>query len=463
MITLHQTDAVTGIYQRLPVLLQNAALTAVGHYIRRSRYNRDYDRLFREIIARDAWPEERLRKFLDDRIAAFVQHAADTVPYYRELFAREGIDPRAISSLDDLAALPLLDRQMVQNRIQDFISDVVPKKHLRPNETSGSTGAGLRFVMTMQTTREQWAVWWRHRLRHGISLGTPAAIFRGIALVPIDRDSPPYWRVNNAERQLYVSGNHINGRSAGPILDELNRRRIPWLHGNPSSISALASFMIDAGRCLDHPLRWITLGSEQVLDHQREKITAAFGVEPTQHYGLAEATGNISEDPDGKLYVDEDFAAHEFLPTDQPHVADVVGTNLSNIAFPLIRYKVEDSVTFTGRRDSRGRRLIDSINGRTDDYVVLPNGSKVGRLDFIFKGQTNVREAQIRQSRIGALTLRIVRGPAYSDQDEAEILSTARARISQDTEISVDYVDAIERTDRGKLRYVVSSLDEGKL
>lgn len=463
MITLHQTDAVTGIYQRLPAVLQNAALSAVGHYIRRSRYNRDYDRLFQETIARDAWPEDRLREFLDRRIAAFVHHAADTVPYYREMFARERIDPRAVSSFDDLAALPLLDRHTVQDRLQDFISDAVPKKLLKPNETSGSTGAGLRFFMTMQTSREQWAVWWRHRLRHGITQGTPAAIFRGLALVPIDRESPPFWRVNSAERQLYISGNHINERSTGPILDELSRRKIPWLHGNPSAISALASFMIDTGRRLDYSLRWITLGSEQVLDHQREKIKTAFGVDPTQHYGLAEATGNISEDPDGKLYVDEDFAAHEFLPTDEPNVADVVGTNLSNTAFPLIRYRVDDSVTFTGRRDPRGRRLVEAINGRTDDYVVLPNGSKIGRLDFIFKGQSNVREAQIRQSRIGALTLRIVRGTEFSEKDEAEILSTARARISRDTEITVDYVDAIERTNRGKLRYVVSSLDEGKL
>jgi phenylacetate-CoA ligase len=282
-------------------------------------------------------------------------------------------------------------------------------------------------------------------------------------LVPINQESPPFWRSNNAENQLYVSGNHINERSIGPILDELNRRKIPWLHGNPSAISALASFMNEAGLCLDYPLRWITLGSEQLLDHQREKIRTAFGVNPTQHYGLAEAAGNISEDPNGELYVDEDFAALEFLPSEHPGVADIVGTNLSNVAFPLIRYKVEDTVTLTGDRDARGRRRVETINGRTDDYVVLPNGSKIGRLDFLFKGQGNVREAQIRQSRIGALTLRIVRGRGYSDKDEAKILSIAQARISADTNIVVEYVDAIERTSRGKLRYVVSQLNEGKL
>lgn len=463
MIPLSQTDLLTGFYCRLPVALQNAALTAVGHYIRRTRYNGAYADLFREVVARESWSADQLRDFLNRRVSAFVQHAADSVPYYRDLFAREGIDPRSITSVDDLSALPLLDKHTVQDRLPEFISEAISKNQLLPNETSGSTGTGLKFYMTKQATREQWAVWWRHRLRHGITLGTPAAIFRGIALVPIDQDRPPFWRWNGAESQLYVSGNHINEDTAGAIVDELNRRNVPWLHGNPSAISLFASLMIDAGRHLDHPVRWITLGSEQVLDHQREKIETAFGVRPTQHYGVAEAVGNISEDPDGVLYVDEDFAAVEFLDTNEPGVAAVAGTNLSNPAFPLLRYKAEDTVEVEGVRDQRGRRRVESINGRTDDYVLLPNGSKIGRLDFLFKGQRNVRQAQIRQSRVGALTLRIVRGPSYSDEDEAKILSIARARISADTEIDFEYVNAIERTSRGKMRYVVSALEDGKL
>jgi phenylacetate-coenzyme A ligase PaaK-like adenylate-forming protein len=463
MIPLNQTDLLMGIYSRLPIALQNAALTAVGHYVRRTRYNKAYTDLFDEVVARDSWSEERLREFLDRRVSVFVHHAANTVPYYRELFVREGIDPRSITSVDDLSAIPLLEKHTVQDRLSDFVSEAFSKKQLMPNETSGSTGSGLRFFMTKQAIREQWAVWWRHRLRHGITLGTPAAIFRGIALVPIDQETPPFWRTNAAENQLYVSGNHINEGSAGAIVDELNRLNIPWLHGNPSAISLLASLMIDTGRHLDYQLRWITLGSEQVLDHQRETIEAAFGIKATQHYGVAEAIGNISEDPDGVLYVDEDFAAIEFLASDEPNVAAVVGTNLSNAAFPLIRYKVEDTVEFAGMRDVRGRRRVEKINGRTDDYVLLTNGSKVGRLDFLFKGQRNVREAQIRQSRVGSLTLQIVRGPTYCDEDEEKILSIARARISADTKIEFEYVDAIKRTNRGKLRYVVSSIREGRL
>ncbi len=458
-----QTDLLTGVYTRLPIALQNAALTAFGHYVRKTRYNRAYTDLFNDVVARDSWPAERLRDFLNRRVSAFVHHAATTVPYYRGLFAREGIDPRSITSIDDLSNLPLLDKHTVQDRLADFVSEAFPRNRLLSNETSGSTGTGLTFFMTRQANREQWAVWWRHRLRHGITLGTPAAIFRGIALVPIDQDRPPFWRTNGAESQLYVSGNHINEDTAGPIVDELSRRNIPWLHGNPSAISLLASLMIDAGRRLDHPLRWITLGSEQVLDHQRDKIETAFGVRPTQHYGVAEAIGNISEDPDGVLYVDEDFAAVEFLETNEPGVAAVIGTNLSNPAFPLLRYKAEDTVEVDGGRDPRGRRRVESINGRTDDYILLPNGSKIGRLDFLFKGQRNVREAQIRQARVGSLTLKIVRGPSYCDEDEAKIQAIARARISADTKIAFDYVDAIERTNRGKMNFVVSALKDGKL
>ena len=460
---LNHTAKLEQIYARLPVGLQNIALSAFGLYVKRTRYNDTFDHLLQQLVGRDEWPEDRLRQYLNMRIARFVRHAAQSVPYYRELFARERIDPRAISSIEDLRALPLLQKSTVQDRVEDFVSETIPANRRVAIQTSGSTGAGLRLFTTMDGIREQWGIWWRHRLRHGICPETPVAIFRGLALVPIEQNEPPTWRYNAAEKQLYISGNHINEDSIDPILDELNRRRMPWLHGYASAITALASLMIERNRSLDYPLGWITLGSEQVHDHQIDRIRRAFGVDAIQHYGMVEAVGNISQDPDRRLYVDEDFSALEFLPSQHSTASQVLGTNLSNAAFPLLRYKVDDLADCAGERDSRGRRIVSAISGRSDDYIILHNGSKIGRLDFLFKGLVNVREAQIRQSRVGAITVRIVRGSNYAQADERSILATAHEHIGKDTQITFDYVESIERGANGKLRLVVSTLAEGKL
>jgi len=68
-------------------------------------------------------PRERLETMRDRRIRNIVAYAARTVPYYREMFAREGIDPRRIRSAADLDRLPVLNKEMVREHPRRFIAD----------------------------------------------------------------------------------------------------------------------------------------------------------------------------------------------------------------------------------------------------------------------------------------------------------------------------------------------------
>ncbi|MCP4643383.1 MAG: hypothetical protein GY851_23250 [bacterium] len=135
-------------------------------------------------------------------------------------------------------------------------------------------------------------------------------------------------------------------------------------------------------------------------------------------------------------------------------------TGLSNPAFPLIRYDVGDVAVLDQGPCSCGRpgRLVKAIDGRTEDYIVTKRGARIGRLDHVFKDMVNVREAQIRQERPGHMTLVIVRGPNYTDTDEAQLRDETTKRVGEDVDFDITYTDAIPRTANGKLRFVVSSV-----
>jgi len=45
-----------------------------------------------------------------------VLYAARSVPFYRDWFARSGVDPRSIRGAEDLARLPILDRELERAR-----------------------------------------------------------------------------------------------------------------------------------------------------------------------------------------------------------------------------------------------------------------------------------------------------------------------------------------------------------
>ncbi|MCL4218677.1 MAG: hypothetical protein KJ052_16955, partial [Candidatus Hydrogenedentes bacterium] len=175
-------------------------------------------------------------------------------------------------------------------------------------------------------------------------------------------------------------------------------------------------------------------------------------------YGLAEAVANISEDRDGVLRVDEDFAAVEFIPNGEGQGYRIIGTNLSNLATPLLRYDTMDLADLPDGADEAGEwgRRVATIDGRKEDYIVLSDGTRIGRMDHVFKDLVQITEAQLVQRAPGKVLVRIVRGAGYSGEDERALRRELRKRVGDLADFQIDYVEAIARSSTGKLRFVVS-------
>jgi len=450
------------LYLKLPVGLQNLALSLEGRRIHRRRFNSEFRSLLAECTERTLWDEAGTERFRDGRLAEFVARAARSVPYYRDLFHRLAIDPQGIRSLRDLEALPILTKSEVQENRTRFEAEGITEASAFETHTSGSTGAGLRFPTTWRAHREQWAVWWRYRGWHGLKPETPCLYFGGRSIVPVEQQRPPFWRYNRGGRQILFSAYHLNAETAPAYLEEMRRSGAGWIHGYPSMVALIASYVLEHGVRVE--ARWVTLGSENLLPQQAKLIERAFGVLPVEHYGMAEAVSNISMCPERRLHVDEDFAATEFIPMGGDRYR-ILGTNLSNPAFPLLRYDVGDYAALGDRACDCGRpgRVLDRLDGRLEDYVITKTGARLGRLDHIFKDLDRVREAQIRQSRAGHMVLNVVKGTGYTDEDERRLREEVVKRVGEQIDFDIRYVAAVQRTGSEKLRFVISTLEHGKV
>jgi phenylacetate-CoA ligase len=317
----------------------------------------------------------------------------------------------------------------------------------------------------MEADADRWAVWWRYRAAHSIGRGDWCAYFGGRSIVPSSQAGPPYWRVNRPGRQVMFSAYHLSAKTANDYLSEIARRRVPWLHGYPSFLALIATYALDSGFRFGDPIRIVTTGAENLLPQQKELIERAFGAPVRQHYGQSEGVANFSECPHGRLHVDEDYSFVEFLPTEMPDQYRVVGTNLTNTAFPFLRYDTQDVVTISGSQCDCGwsGRVVDRVDGRQEDYLVLSDGSRVGRLDHILKDMVEIREAQFRQSAPGKAVLLVVPGPNYSEAAEARLRAELRERLGDRVQVTICHTDRIERTRAGKLRLVVSEMPKERV
>ncbi|MCG3203041.1 MAG: hypothetical protein NFCOHLIN_02958 [Gammaproteobacteria bacterium] len=447
------------LYRLSPVWLQNTLCSAYGLRVNLRRYGRGYSAIEREVFRRETLSVDQIRTLQNKRLKAIVARAATKVPYYRDLFRRLGLDPREIMSVEDLKVLPLLTRAEVQERLAEFVSDDYEQLTTTLWRTSGTTGTGLVFPMTLRAEREQWALWWRYRARFGIDRSTWYAHFYGRSVVPLDQTTPPFWRVNYPGKQILFSGYHMSDRVLGHYVRELNRRRPPWIQGYPSLLSVLAGYMLNAGESLSYRPIAVTTGSETLLPYQRAMIEKAFGAACHEHYGTTEAVANMSECRYGKLHVDEDFGYVEFVKNGEGN-AELVATGFANEAFVLLRYRLGDNVDITHAHEQcacgNPGRMVKGIDGRIEDYVVTPDGRKIGRLDHILKDMVNVRECQIVQEDVNRVVFRVVRGKKFTEADHDKLVLEARKRLGSTIRIDVAYVPNLERSKTGKVRFVVS-------
>jgi len=440
------------IYLKCPVWLQQILINFQAYNILRSRFDNQFYFWLR--IFNDSQPElinrESLYKFLCE---------ANKTVFWKQRFKLYNLQLNSSDQIHkEIQKLPILSKSEVKEAIENIKNTNGYK--IKWAHTSGTTGSGLVFPQTIEMEKKQWAVWWRYRGWFGLDTNTWIGWFGGRSIANINQKSPPYWRINYPMKQVMFSAYHLNEKTVALYFNEIKKRKLTWLHGYPSQLSLLAHFIKRKNLGILPKIKIITVGAENLLETQKQIIEEVFQSQVIQHYGLAEGVANISEHPDGLLKPDQDFAFTEFIPIneDEPSLCKIVGTNYSNPAFPLIRYDTGDIAHV--RWELNGEPTILSIDGRQEDYVSLPNGIKLGRLDHIFKDMTEVQEAQIYQPSIDTLIIRIVKGLEYDKLgQETNVLSEARKRLGKDVDIKIEYLNHIPKTKSGKLKFVLSEVN----
>lgn len=454
------------LYERMPVLLQNAACSAAGLQMRRSRYNRTFWDALELLGESQWWSYEEQLDYQSERLRWVIRHAYDSVPYYREVFDARGLTPDDIESAADLPKLPLLTKQAFRERFDGLQSSTWPRERFVHSHTGGTTGKALQLVDDVDTLPWQWAIWWRHHRRFGIDVHAPFIVLAGRNVVPLSRLDPPIWRRNLPMHQTYVSIHHMTRQNMPALIDYLQKRKVAYYSGYPSALYLLASELLERGIRLRHPPTVTLTGAETLLPHQRRVIEEALQTEVGDQYGASEHVGNISECERHSYHVDMEFGVVEFLPMQglPANVRRVVCTALRNPALPLIRYDIGDIATLSDAPCPCGRAAptVEKIDGRIESYIITPDGRQLGRLDFLFKESDHIEEAQLIQDRPDRVRVRVVRSPGYSDSDEATLRRDLTEYLGDVIAADIEYVAEIPREASGKFRQIVSRVFEDR-
>jgi len=453
------------IYDRSPSFVRDWAVTRFSNRRGQAKFGPRYHEALTDLARTQWYSPERAEALQAEKLRRIVHYAVAHVPFYTALFRDLGLDPAAIDGPADLRRLPVLEKTGVREHQKALRS--VPLADARGVEifqTSGTSGQPLAIAVDGPCLQTEKAFTWLHRSWGGIGVGDLAAAFVGFPVVPAGRKSPPFWVHARAENRAMYSLQHLGRENLPVYADSLARVQPRFVYGYPTAIYLVAMHLNEQGITAVRP-RAVFTASETLMAHQRGEIERAFGCRVFDWYGVTELVANIVQCERGSYHVKPEYGVVEVLkpdgsPAGPGEQGDLVGTGLNNLAMPLLRYRVGDTVVPAAGSCPCGRAgaLVEQIVGRVEDIVVTPDGRWLSRLDFVFKGLDAVEEAQLVQETRDELRVRIVRRPGYGDGDEAAVRRNLRERAGDDLRIRFEYLDRIPRTRSGKFRFVISKV-----
>jgi phenylacetate-CoA ligase len=432
-----------------------ARLTLGGKFVRNARFLR---------TAQD-WPAERAYSYQMAQLRSICTVAYQRTEYYRRLFDEAGIHPARLLSADDFHKVPTLDRDIVAEHAQQMLS--VPPGHplADPGSTGGTSGKPFHFYMNANRSPTEYSylvVSWE---RAGYRFGMPMAVLRG-RTVPMDRNGLRH-EYDPILRHHYYSSFHMSDGNMVRYLEHIATIGSCFLHVYPSSVAALARFCHRTGVRPPSNIRGIIAESEIIYPEQRKMVEEVFGCPYFSCYGHSEKIVLAAEcEHSTDYHVWPTYGYFELLdesgrPVTAPgRRGEIVGTGFINTVMPFIRYRTGDWATYVGNCcEACGREhvIIRDIRGhRTQEVLIAADGSEIPWAALNMHDNTfiRVRQFQFMQEMLGKAVLRIVPAEGFCSRDGERIHRNLRRKLEDRLAVTIELVDAISLTARGKAIYV---------
>jgi phenylacetate-CoA ligase len=202
-----------------------------------------------------------------------------------------------------------------------------------------------------------------------------------------------------------------------------------------------------------------------MLAQQRRDIESATNAVLSDQYGFTEGAGNASQCEHFVYHEDFEYGVLECHEREELNSNEtrgrVVATGFASPGFPLLRYDVGDSGVWASDHFrclcGRSSRVLLSIDGRNDDYVITPEGRRIMRFDYLFKDTPSIREAQVVQETLGEIVIRVVL--EHDRTTELEVIrDLVKQWISPKLSVRFEVVTDLPKGENGKLKAVVSLL-----
>jgi phenylacetate-CoA ligase len=399
---------------------------------------------------------ENLKTLQEKRLKPLVKHAYKNTKFYKEKFKKAGITPDDITRIDDLRKIPLSTKEEIKASPHQIVARGYTEENCEVHYTSGSSGSLLKVLYDLEHHAYDYAVSYRFHLGQGVRpwhkyfliCNDPVELEYGRRRSILYRRTmvPWYFSVEEKVKRARAYNPHVMG-------------------GHLSTFVAMAQHVENNGIEDLHP-KTLIVGGELNLPPYRRYVEKVFRSQTYDKYGAYEAKSIAWECRHHKMHIDADSSIVEFIKDGEPVSAgergEVVITHFWNWAMPFIRYRLGDIGIPSDELCPCGRTLplMKVIEGRLDDFIVLPSGRIIPPAIIVplFLATTEIGQFKIIQNKRDLLEVYVVPKKEYTVEVEQDLVRRVETALGEPVHITIEKADQIEQKARGKYRAVISNI-----
>jgi phenylacetate-CoA ligase len=429
--------------------------------VARLRYLREFER------TQYATAEE-LRSLQEQRLRALIDHAYAHVPFYRARIKAAGLVPTDIRKLEDLCALPILEKPDLQEHGNELLATNWPEHDLMRNQTGGSIGRPVSFFLSRDRWEARVAGTHRHNRWAGLELGDRLAVLWGAPQDHAARTWRARLRTALFEPQLFLDTACITEEKLRGFVEALARFRPKGILAYARAVLLLAKYLQSHGLTAFRPKSIIT-SAEVIAAEERRFVQDVFGCPIFDRYGCREFSVVASEcDRHVGLHTMAEGLHVEIVRGQQPAPAGEPGailvTDLMNRAMPMIRYRIGDVGSWADGSCTCGRSLprLRHVEGRVTDFMVGSEGQLVSGVflaTYVVAQRKSLGQVQIWQERRGHVLYRLQPGPGFREADDLRYLTEMSRRfLGPGVAVEFEFVSEFRAEPSGKFLFCKSTV-----
>jgi phenylacetate-CoA ligase len=272
------------------------------------------------------------------------------------------------------------------------------------------------------------------------------------------------------KREKYCNSFSMTDQGIADFIKKQNKIKPKYIYGYASSLYLVAKSIEKNNITINFQPTAISSSAETLHDFQRELIEKIFGCKIFNFYGSRE-TNNIAVECEAHngLHINASSRIIEILdnngkPVNDGELGNIAITDLSNHAFPFIRYLNGDVAKLSTKSCSCGRTLpvLEKLYGRSSDFIYSGTEMIHGELfTHLMYNRPSIQTFQLTQHDILNYSLLLV--PTKTNIDNniiSEINHRIKEKIGKSINLKIDMVDSIPKTKTGKHRFTISEISQ---